>query len=479
MMNGSFTSPIEQLRGFLDIIPDMCFVMSAEMKIEECNQRARAVTGLPAKLDGSIPFTSLLTPDSPRPPFEALDDANHSCETEVRFRQDGRRAMDALVYVHRQRDGNGFRFIVFGRDISGSKQRELDLLRFANVVHYTVNPIQITDAAGRMIYVNPAFERTTGFAKEELIGRNPSIISSKKYGTEFWERVWIVISAGKIWNGEIENRRKDGAPLYTQLLISPIIDIDGKVVGYLGSHRDVTEQRALEQQLMHSQKMESIGTLAAGIAHEVGNPLASISSIVQVLQRTISDDFARDKLGLVQSQVHRITKIIRDLVDFSRPSNYQVQPTDLVKVLTDSVEIVKMGKKAKEVTFYTHVRHQIPLLSLVPDQIAQVFINILLNAVDALHGKRGTITTKFEREDDVVRVTIEDTGAGIAPEHLSKIFEPFFTTKRVGEGTGLGLWVSYGIIKSFRGDIAVRSDRGSGTSFCVSLPLNPKDYAHG
>ena len=193
---------------------------------------------------------------------------------------------------------------ITGRDISGSKQRELDLLRFSNVVHYTVNPIQITDAQGRMIYVNPAFERATGYAKEELIGHNPSVISSKKYTKEFWERVWATISAGKVWNGEIENRRKDGQPLYTQLLISPIIEGDGKVVGYLGSHRDMTEQKALEQQLMHSQKMESIGTLAAGIAHEVGNPLTSISSIVQVLQRTINDEFARDKLGLVQSQVH-------------------------------------------------------------------------------------------------------------------------------------------------------------------------------
>jgi len=469
----------ESLRGFLDIVPDMCFLVSAGQKIVDCNQRARSVTGLPAQLDGSIPFASLLTPDSPRPPFDALDAVNSSCETEVRFRQDGRKAIDALVSVNRMMVDDEHHYIVFGRDISGSKERELDLLRFSNVVHYTVNPIQITDAQGRMIYVNPAFERTTGFMKEELIGRNPSIISSRKYGKEFWERVWTTIQAGKIWNGEIENRRKDGQPLYTQLLISPIIDMDGKVIGFLGSHRDVTEQRALEQQLMHSQKMESIGTLAAGIAHEVGNPLTSISSIVQVLQRTINDAFARDKLTLVQSQVHRITKIIRDLVDFSRPSNYQVQPTDIVKVLTDSVEIVKMGKKAKDVTFYTHVRQQIPLLSLVPDQIAQVFINILLNAVDALQGKRGSITTNFERDEEFVRVTIQDDGAGISPDNLSKIFEPFFTTKRVGEGTGLGLWVSYGIIKSFRGDITVFSELGQGTSFCVTLPLNPKDYTHG
>ncbi len=230
---------------------------------------------------------------------------------------------------------------------------------------------------------------------------------------------------------------------------------------------------------MHSQKMESIGTLAAGIAHEVGNPLASISSIVQVLLRTLSDDFAKEKLGLVQSQVHRITKIIRDLVDFSRPSNYQVQPTDLVRTLTDAVEIVKMGKKAKEVTFVTHVRRQIPLLPLVPDQISQVFINILLNAVDALQGRHGVITAEVEGESGYIRVTITDNGAGIRPEHLPKIFEPFFTTKQVGEGTGLGLWVSYGIVRSFGGDLAVHSIWGKGTSFTMTLPLNGKDKRDG
>lgn len=471
--------PPNILQRVLDVVPDMCFVVSGDLKLIDCNRRAREVTGLPVTLNGTIPFTSLLTSDSPRPDFASITSSDGFAEAEVRFRQSRGNPVDALLFIRRvEEHGQTFVFIT-GRDISESKQKELDLLRFSNVVHYTVNPIQITDAMGRMIYVNPAFERATGYAKEELIGNNPSVISSKKYTKEFWERVWSTISAGKVWNGEIENRRKDGQPLYTQLLISPIIEGDGRVVGYLGSHRDVTEQKALEQQLMHSQKMESIGTLAAGIAHEVGNPLTSISSIVQVLQRTINDEFARDKLGLVQSQVHRITKIIRDLVDFSRPSNYQIQPTDIVKLLTDSVEIVKMGKKAKEVTFYTHVRHQIPLLSLVPDQIAQVFINILLNAVDALQGKRGTITTDFERDDEWVRVRITDDGSGITSEHLAKVFEPFFTTKRVGEGTGLGLWVSYGILRSFRGDITVQSERGKGTSFCVTLPLNPKEYRHG
>jgi len=463
----------------LDVIPEMCFVVSTERIVLDCNRRAKELLGLPGNLMGEVPFYSLLTDDSPRPLLSMLRTRSPNTTAEVRFKAGGGMVIDAVLSIGRIKDREGERLYVFARDISESKQKELDLLRFSNVVHYTVNPIQITDAEGKMVYVNPAFEKASGFSKEELIGCDPNLLSSRKYPKEFWQRIWTTISSGRVWNGEIENRRKNGEPLYTQLLISPIIDNDGMVVGYLGSHRDITEQKQLEQQLMHSQKMESIGTLAAGIAHEVGNPLASISSIVQVLLRTISDDFAKDKLGLVEAQVHRITKIIRDLVDFSRPSNYQIQPTDIVKTLTDAVEIVKMGKKAKEITFVTHVRRQVPQLPLVPDQISQVFINILLNAVDASHGKRGNITSEVERDNERVRVTITDTGQGIAPENLSKIFEPFFTTKPVGEGTGLGLWVSYGIVRSFGGDITVTSAWGQGTSFCIILPLTAREYNNG
>ncbi len=460
----------------IDIIPDMCFVVSEDLNVVDCNRQARTVTGLPALRNGVLPFSSLFTPESPRFSLADLAAEAGAREVEAQFRIGKDRVLDARLVVRSLKENGTLRYYVIARDISEEKQRELDLLRFSNVVHYTVNPIQITDSAGRMIYVNPAFERVTGYGEQELIGKNPNVISSKKYSREFWLKVWSVISAGKVWTGEVENRRKDGAPIYTHLLISPILDGDGKVIGYLGAHRDLTEQKALEQQLMHSQKMESIGTLAAGIAHEVGNPLTSISSIVQVLSRTTTDEFSREKLGLVQAQVHRITKIIRDLVDFSRPSNYQLQPTDVVKSLTDAVEIVKMGKKAKEITFVTHVRQQIPLLYLIPDQIAQVFINILLNAVDALKGRRGTIVTEFLCDDRDVHVTITDDGCGISTEQMGKVFEPFFTTKPVGEGTGLGLWVSYGIMKSFRGDITVRSTEGKGTSFTVILPLNAKEY---
>jgi PAS domain S-box-containing protein len=464
---------------FIDIIPDMCFVVSGERTVLSYNRRAREVLGLPEVPDREIFFYDLLTDDSPRPLLPVLRTMDGAPEAEVRFRATGGGVVDALLFIRKIRGPEKEFLYVIARDVSEEKKKELDLLRFSNVVHYTVNPIQITDARGRMIYVNPAFEKATGFSKEELIGFNPNVISSHKYTREFWGRVWATINGGNVWTGEVENRRKDGRPFYTQLLISPIIDGEGTVVGFLGSHRDITRQKQLEQQLMHSQKMESIGTLAAGIAHEVGNPLASISSIVQVIQRTTAEAYTREKLALVESQVRRITKIIRDLVDFSRPSNYQLQPTDLLRVLHESVEIVKMGKKAKSVGFTTKVGEAPPLLSLVPDQISQVFINVLLNAVDAMEGKPGRVDIDVEHDDESVRIRVADSGCGIDEENLTKVFEPFFTTKRVSEGTGMGLWVSYGIVKSFRGDITVQSRRGEGTCFTIILPLNQKELDNG
>lgn len=460
---------------FIDLIPDMCFVVSGERIVLAYNQRARDLLQLPDLSTTTINFYDLLTDDSPKPLLAILRTKEQSPEAEVLFKGPEGKVIEAVLSIRKMSGPEKDFLYVVARDVSEAKKKELDLLRFSNVVHYTVNPIQITDAQGRMVYVNPAFEKSTGYTREELIGQNPSIVSSKKYSKEFWGKVWGIISAGKIWQGEIENRRKDGSSLFTQVLISPIVDPEGKVVGYLGSHRDITEQKQLEQQLMHSQKMESMGTLAAGIAHEVGNPLTSISSVVQVLQRTVTDEYAKEKLGLVQSQVHRITKIIRDLVDFSRPSNYQLQPTSIVSNVKEAVEIVKMSRKASKVKFSIAVKDEIPILSLVPDQISQVFINILLNGVDAMEGKEGTIDVVVDREDDSVRVSIADSGSGIAEEDLPKIGEPFFTTKPVGQGTGLGLWVSHGIIKSFRGNLRLRSIRGEGTTFSIVLPLNGKE----
>ncbi|HRI47958.1 MAG TPA: PAS domain S-box protein, partial [Ignavibacteriaceae bacterium] len=349
------------------------------------------------------------------------------------------------------------------------------------VAENTVNPLQITDLQGKMVYVNPAFEKASGFSKEELLGKYPNIFSSGKHSPRYWDKMWESIQSGKVWVGEVENKKRDGEPFYTQLLISPILDYDKKVIGYFGIHRDLTEKKNLEKQLIHTQKMESIGTLAAGVAHEVGNPLTSISALVQIVQRQTDDEFIKEKLELVKKQVTRISKIIRDLVDFSRPSNYELQLTDINENIREAIEIVKVGKKAKNIEFLFDPDTSLALLPLVSDQVQQVFVNILINAVDAIFEKqqksgemyRGEICVSSRKNQEFLFLNFKDNGLGIKEEHTSKIFEPFFTTKKEGKGTGLGLWVSYGIIKSFHGDINIESNNNEGTIFKIMLPLNP------
>lgn len=362
-------------------------------------------------------------------------------------------------------------FIVVVKDITLQHDKELDLLRFSEVIHRTVNPIQITNADGKIIYINPAYVNISGYTREDLLGKNPNVLSSGKHNKDFWKKVWSKILSGQQWVGQVQNKRKDGSLFYSELVISPIIAENKKVIGFLGAHRDITEQKILEQQIVRSQKMETFGTLAAGIAHEVGNPLTSISSLVQILQRSTNDEFFKDKLELVKNQINRITKIIRELVDFSRPSQHVEQDVNVNAVVKEALNIVQYGKKVRNITFDMQLQNNLPEISVVSDQLVQVFLNILMNAVDACEGKPSKISVTTDIKKNNIEIVLSDTGTGIAEHQLMKIFDPFFTTKEAGRGTGLGLWVSLGIIKNFGGDIRVESELGEGTTFTVILPM--------
>lgn len=464
--------------SLFDNFPDMFFLVNSSGKITRMNKVATATLKQSVE-DAEIFFDYIELCDrthSEKIFSETLTDGS-SKEIETRLFVNRNFINVKITIIPIDISDNKEKYLLVNvRDISEEKAKEAELIRFFNVAENSVNPIQITDLNGKMIYVNRAFEIASGYSKEELLGKNPRIFGSGKLPSSFWDKMWATISSGKVWVGEVENRKKSGEPFYTQLLISPIIEKDGKVSGYFAIHRDLTEKRTLERQLIHTQKMESIGTLAAGIAHEVGNPLASISALVQVAQRNSKDPFVNEKLSLVKSQITRISKIIRDLVDFSRPSNYELELTDINKVLVEAVEITRVGTKAKDITFETDLSDSIPMLPLIADQIQQVFLNILLNAVDAISEKKEKknekISVSTKADSDWLTITFVDSGPGIKEENLNKIFEPFFTTKKEGKGTGLGLWVSYGIVKSFQGDIKVTSKLNEGTTFIIKLPIH-------
>jgi PAS domain S-box-containing protein len=474
------SSLFSQYGRVVDLLPEMVVIFDDENRILDVNKTAADELGVVAR-PSRPKYIFDIIPDEERNAFRNMFPLTDSSRLETKFYKRDGTVMDVSGTIRILRMGQSRFRVFFFRDVTEEKRKELDLLRFSNVIHNTINPIQITDAQGIMVYVNPAFEKVSGYSSSELIGRNPKILSSGKHDKMFWADVWQSIISGKIWVGRIENKRKDGAPFFTELVISPIVDSQKRIAGYLGAHRDITEQIILEQQLVHSQRMESIGTLAAGIAHEVGNPLTAISSLVQVIQRTTTDGFAKEKLELINSQINRITRIIRELVDFSRPSAHVIKPTDINKVVREALNIVQYGKKVKDTTFFLELDEHLPEIAAVPDQIAQVFMNILMNAVDSIGGHQGTIFIKSrkkepvpDKNESVVEVIFRDTGKGIDSSVKEKIFEPFYTTKPTGQGTGLGLWVSYGIVKSFGGDIFVESIPDKGSTFTVSFPLKGK-----
>ena len=225
------------------------------------------------------------------------------------------------------------------------------------------------------------------------------------------------------------------------------------------------------QETLHAERLAVVGQLAAGVAHEIGNPLASISSIVQLLQRTHEKDSAlAPQLDSINRSIDRIGRIVRDLVDFSRPVPEATAPLRVNELLDTALHLIRYDRRAKRISFAQDHAHEQPVIVGVQDQLTQVFINLLINAVDAIGEAGGTITTRTWIDADSVGISVQDTGNGIPSRILPRIFDPFFTTKPVGKGTGLGLSVSYGIVKRHHGRIDVHSESGQGTTFTVTFP---------
>ncbi|HYT91544.1 MAG TPA: ATP-binding protein [Gemmataceae bacterium] len=236
------------------------------------------------------------------------------------------------------------------------------------------------------------------------------------------------------------------------------------------------ELQEAQAHVLHQEKMAAFGLLAAGIAHEVGNPLTSISSLVQLLQRRDCDDYTHEKLALVNGQLQRIQTTLRELVNFSRPASGQRTRVDLREILHEALNIAKYyrgrgGKgasPAKARVTEVHLADDLPILWGVRDQLVQVFLNLILNAVDAT-AKGGRIEIRAERRADRVEVIVRDDGLGIAPEHAARLFQPYFTTKK--HGTGLGLFVTRKLLADHGGTVECVSAPEQGTTFRVCLPV--------
>jgi signal transduction histidine kinase len=262
----------------------------------------------------------------------------------------------------------------------------------------------------------------------------------------------------------------DEFEIMRQKLLESYANLEGKI------DARTKQLKEAQFQISHQEKMASLGLMAAGIAHEIGNPLTSISSISQIIKRKTDDIHITGYITTIAKNIDRISKIVRELVDFARPSSYEAALVNVNDVVQNAVGIVKYDRRAKNLDIELKLENDLPELYLVEDQLYQVFFNILINAVDALVSKKKKkILVNSQTKNNRIYIRFEDNGVGIDPKNKNRIFEPFFTTKGVGKGTGLGLSVSYGIIKNLGGEIQVQSEPDVGSIFTVYLPINKQE----
>jgi len=382
-------------------------------------------------------------------------------------------------------EDSGRTFLVVAHvDITARKQAEEARARLATAIEQAAEAVVITDTQAKIQYVNPAFEKVTGYSPQEALGRNPRFLKSGKHNAEFYQRLWATLTRGEVWRGHFVNKRKDGTLYEEEATISPVRDPAGRIINYVAVLRDITREAQLEAQLRQSQKLEAIGQLAGGVAHDFNNILTVILLQTELITgRGGLPDAAREGVQQIRAAAERAANLTRQLLLFSRRQVLQARDLDLNNVVSN---LAKMLQRIIGEDVRLELRlHPAPLMTHADTgMLDQVLMNLAVNARDAMpEGGRLTIETTTReisaaeaavlpdvRPGFYVGLRVSDTGCGIPPEILPRIFEPFFSTKEPGKGTGLGLATVFGIVKQHGGCIQVASEPGRGTTFEVYLP---------
>jgi PAS domain S-box-containing protein len=354
----------------------------------------------------------------------------------------------------------------------------------------TRDGVMITDRDGVILNVNEALETITGYSRQEMLGQTPRLFRSGSHPPAFYAQMWQTVLRRSSWQGELTNRRKDGQIRQLSMTISPILDEQGRLTHFVGIQRDITEHKRHEQQWVQAQKMASVGTLAGGIAHEFNNLLAGINGYAALgLREPALTPNLREFLQNVVDLSERAATLTRQLLAFARKPALVRQRTSILELLRATVELV--GR-----TLHVEVVLDVPpaggpplLVEADANQLQQALVNLALNARDALLqrnaaqparvtfrlrpvvlGERRPAFPQQVPPGDYLLVQVQDEGAGMSAEVLGQSLDPFFTTKEVGQGTGLGLPMVFGIVQGHQGYLTIDSEEGVGTRVGLYLP---------
>lgn len=395
--------------------------------------------------------------------------------------------------VHRDEDGAIVSSEGLISDITDLKRAEDELARLATAVEQATEAIIITDTEGNIEYVNPAFERITGYLRDEVIGQNAPLFKSGEQDRAFYQTLWETLKSGRAWVGKFKNKKKDGSLYYEESAISPIRDSTGKIINYVAVKRDISQEIELESRLRQSQKLEAVGLLAAGIAHDFNNLLAGIKGFAELLTL---DTKAGLKVSAYAEEIlkaaNRAADLTGQLLAFARKGNYLAVSVDMHHIIDEAAAIL-VHSINKRIVVEKHFRATNAVVRGDPSQIQSAILNLSVNARDAMPegGLLKFVTENVQCSEEYCRihsldsgqgeylaVSVIDSGTGIDKSLISHIFDPFFTTKEQGQGTGLGLAGVYGCLKNHHGTIEVETEPGKGSVFRLIFPIIKAEAEH-
>jgi PAS domain S-box-containing protein len=326
----------------------------------------------------------------------------------------------------------------------------------------------ITDKNNLLTYVNHHFCEISKYSRDELIGKDHGVIFWSGYHSEeFIQEIWLSIQQGKVWKGEICNKAKDGSLYWVDTTIVPFIDTEGKAYQHISIQYDITEKKRTEEMLLKSEKLSVVGELAAGLAHEVRNPLTTVKGLVQILNHS-TEDKKRLYTDIILKEIDRINFIVSEFMVLAKPHAVYFSKCNVIEILKNVIYLLEAEANLKSVVIQNELLNEDVLLYGEKNQLAQVFLNLFKNAMEALPNG-GVIRISTKMSDDKIHIAFEDNGIGMTEEQVKRIGEPFYTTKETG--TGLGLMVSYKIIENHKGTITVESTLNKGTAFTITLPI--------
>jgi len=483
----------ERLRNLFERVRHGLFLSSKEGKFLDCNQALLDMLGYCNKeefLKIDIVQDLYANPHDRKVFQERIEKEGHVQDMEVEFKKTTGDKITVLLTSHpiKNEKGEVVGYQGINLDISERKRIENQLREanefFMNLIESSVDGIIASDMKGNIFIFNKGAEALTGYKAEEVIGK---LHITKIYREGVAKEIMKKLRSqeyggvGKFIPTQMNAVNKFGEEIPMQLSAALIYNGSGQEIASVGIFTDLRPRLNMEKklqethlQLVSSEKMASLGKLAAGIAHEINNPLGGILIYSSLMIEDLPDEDPRrgDLVRIVQ-EAGRCKEIVKSLLEFARQTEPKMEPTDVNRAISDGLFFLVNQALFHNIDIVKKLDSFLPFVQGNAGQLKQVFMNIIVNAAEAMHGN-GTLTITTFRPPDGKTVFVEfaDTGEGIPAENLTRIFDPFFTTKEVGKGTGLGLATSYGIVEDHGGKISVKSQVGEGTTFTIELPVH-------